>query len=170
MTKQQKENLYYLTQYAGDMTDKQLFDTIDNQAACYDLDIDLFVEIAETMTATPDAINERLFDLMLKAENNADLEITIMILTAIDNEDINELDKLTNYGLERMLNENNIHDEFYFTELADMELKEYGIYASCLSWVNNILNNFEFAELDCYDNFTAMTTAEVIQKFFDEYF
>lgn len=170
MTKQQKADLYYITQYANTMTDEQLFDTIDYIVKLYDLDLDLFIEIAEKMTQTPDAINEKLFEKMIEATSDADLEIIIMILTAVDNEDIYELDKLTNYGFDRMLNENNIADENYFNELADMDLRENGLEASCLSWVNDIPSNFEYAELDIYDNFTTMTTAEVIEKFFDEYY
>ena len=170
MTTQQKEDLNYLTQYANNMSDEQFFNLISNQVAEHDLELDLFIEIAELMTVTHDAINQKLFDNMLEATSDADLENIIKILTAIDDADLYELNKLTADGLDRMMSENNIQDENYFTELADMELREYGIEASCLSWVNDIPNNFDYAELDCYDNFTIMTAAEVIEKFFDEYF
>jgi len=170
MTIQQKEDLNYLTQYANNMTDDELFNRLDWMIKENDLDLDLFIEIAEMMTVTHDAINQKLFDNMIEATSDADLEIIINILTAVDNDDIYELDKLTNYGLDRMMNENNIQDESYFSEVADMDLRENGLQARCLSWVNDIPNNFDYAELDCYDNFTIMTTAEVIEKFFDEYF
>ena len=165
-----KKSLYYISQYANDMGIEQFVDTIDNRVADYDLDLDLFVEIADIMPSISDAINQKLFDKMMEATSDADLQIIIDILTAVDNEDIYELDKLTDYGLERMMNENEIHDESYFAELADMDLKENGLEASCLSWANNIPTNFEYAELDIYDNFTTMTAAEVIEKFFDEYY
>ena len=47
-----------------------------------------------------------------------------------------------------MMNEEEIHDESYFAELADMDLKENGLEASSLSWANDIPSNFEYAELD----------------------
>ena len=165
-----KKSLYYISQYANDMGIEQFVDTIDNRVAYYDLDLDLFIEIAALMPNVSDAINERLFEKMMEATSDADLQIIIDILTAVDNEDIYELDKLTDYGLDRMMNEEEIHDESYYTELADMDLKENGLEASCLSWVNDIPSDFEFAELDVYDRFTTMTSEEVIEKFFDEYF
>ena len=171
MTEENKKSLYYITQYANNYnSDEQLFDAIDNRVAYYDLDLDLFIEIADLMPNISDTINERLFKDMISATSDADLQIIIDILTAIDNEDLGELDRLTNYGLDRMMNEEEIHDESYFAELADMDLKENGLEASSLSWANDIPCNFEYAELDIYDNFTTMTAAEVIEKFFDEYF
>jgi len=171
MTEENKKSLYYITQYANNYnSDEQLFDAIDNRVAYYDLDLDLFVEIAEMMPNISDTINQKLFEKMMEATSDADLMIIIMILTAVDNENLIQLDRLTNYGLERMMNEEEIHDESYFAELADMDLKENGLQASSLSWANDIPSNFEYAELDIYDNFTTMTAAEVIEKFFDEYF
>ena len=183
MTKQQKgrylgvrrrqlpfENLFYLTQYAAHMTDEGFYNKIANRAARYDLDLELFIEIDGLMPMIPDAINQKLFVDILNVESDADLEKIIKILTAIDNEDLNELDRLMDGRLERMMNEEEIHDEDYFTELAEYDLRENGMDASCLSWANDIPSNFEFAELDIYDQFTTMTTAEVIDKFFDEYY
>lgn len=170
MTEENKKRLNYLTQYANDMTDEQFFDRIDNRAAEYDLELDLFIEIAELMPNISDAINEELFNEMLEATSNADLEIIINILRAVDDADLYELDKLTDYRLERMMNENMIHDESYFNEMADWDLRENGIDASCLSWINEMPSSFEYAELDLYDRFTTMTAAEVIEKFFDEYY
>ena len=161
MTEEIKKSLYYITQYANNMSDEQFFERIDNRVAYYEnvLDIDLFIEIAALMPNVSDAINERLFAKMMRATSDADLQIIIDILTAIDNEDLGELDRLTNYGLDRMMNEEEIHDESYFIEIADMDLKENGLEASCLSWANDIPTNFEYAELDIYDNFTTMTAA-----------
>lgn len=169
MTTQQKENLNYLTQYANNMSDDELFDRLDWMVKNYDLDGDLFVEIADLMVNLGDTINQKLFDKMLEATSDDDLNYIIDLMMAIENDDIYELDKLTNYGLERMMNENEIHDESYFSEIADMDLKENGINASCLSWANDI-PSCEYAELDVYDNFTKMTSEEVIEKYFDEYF
>ena len=165
-----KKSLYYISQYANDMSIEQFVNRIDWMIKEYDLDPDLFIEIADLMPSISDTINQKLFEKMMEATSDADLQIIIDILTAIDNEDIYELDRLTNYGLDRMMSECQIQDESYFTEIADMDLKENGLDASCLSWVNDIPDNFEFAELDIYDNFTTMTAAEVIEKFFDEYF
>ena len=170
MTEENKKSLYYITQYANNMSDEQLFNELDWMIKEYDLELDLFIEIADLMPNISDTINERLFKDMISATSDADLQIIIDILTAVDNEDIYELDKLTDYGLERMMNENEIHDESYFAEVADMDLRENGLEASSLSWANDIPCNFEYAELDIYDNFTTMTAAEVIEKFFDEYF
>ena len=165
-----KKSLYYISQYANDMGIEQFVNRIDWMIKEYELDGDLFVEIADIMPKISDAINQKLFDKMMEATSDADLQIIIDILTAVDNEDIYELDKLTDYGLERMMNEEEIHDESYFAELADMDLKENGLQASSLSWANDIPSNFEYAELSIYDDFTTMTKAEVIEKFFDEYF
>jgi len=170
MTNENKKSLYYLTQYADYMSDEQFFDELDRMIKEYDLELDLFIEIAEMMPNISDTINQKLFEKMMEATSDGDLMIIIMILTAVDNENIYELDRLTNYGLDRMMNEESIHDESYFAELADMDLKENGLEASSLSWANDIPTNFEYAELDIYDNFTTMTAAEVIEKFFDEYF
>lgn len=169
MTTQQKEDLNYLTQYANNMNDEELFNRFDLMIKEYELDADLFVEIADLMVNLSDTINQKLFDKMLEATSDADLNYIIDLMTAIEDDDIYKLDKLTNWGLERMMNENAIHDESYFTELADMDLKENGINASCLSWANDI-PNCEYAELDAYDRFTTMTSEEVIEKYFDEYF
>jgi len=170
MTEENKKSLYYITQYANDMSDEQFFDRLDWMIKEYDLELDLFIEIAEMMPNISDIINQKLFEKMMEATSDGDLMIIIMILTAVDNENIYELDRLTNYGLDRMMNEESIHDESYFAELADMDLKENGLEASSLSWANDIPTNFEYAELDIYDEFTTMTTQEVIEKFFDEYF
>lgn len=169
MTTQQKQDLNYLTQYANNMSDNELFDRLDWMVKNYDLDGDLFVEIADLMVNISDTINQKLFDKMLDATSDADLNHIIDLMMAIENDDIYELDKLTNWGLDRMMNENEIHDENYFIEMADMDLKENGINASCLSWANDI-PSCEYAELDVYDNFATMTSAEVIEKYFDEYF
>ena len=170
MTNENKKSLYYLTQYADYMSDEQFFDELDRMIKEYDLELDLFIEIAEMMPNISDTINQKLFEKMMEATSDGDLMIIIMILTAVDNENIYELNRLTNYGLDRMMNEESIHDESYFAELADMDLKENGLEASSLSWANDIPTNFEYAELDIYDNFTTMTAAEVIEKFFDEYY
>ena len=170
MTKQQKADLYYITQYANNMTDEQFYDRLDCMIKEHDLDGELFTEISNSMPNISDAINQKLFNEMLEATSDADLEIIINILAAVDDEDIFKLDKLTDYRLERMMNENEIHDESYFNEIADMDLRENGLQASSLSWANEIPYNFEYAELNIYDEFTTMTTSEVIEKFFDEYF
>ena len=170
MTNENKKSLYYITQYANNMSDEQLFDRLDWLIKEYELNADLFVEIADIMPNISDTINEKLFSLILEAKSDDELNYILNILSAVDNEDLYELDKLMRGGLDRMMNENEIHDESYFAEVADMDLKENGIEASSLSWANDMPSNFEFAELDIYDNFTTMTTAEVIEKFFDEYF
>ena len=170
MTKQQKADLYYITQYANSMSDEQFFNRLDCMIKEHDLDDDLFIEIAESMPNISDAINEKLFNEMLEATSDADLEIIINILAAVNDEDLSELDKLTDYGLDRMMSECNINDENYYNELADWDLRENGLQASSLSWANDIPYDFEYAELSIYDEFTTMTASEVIEKFFDEYY
>ena len=145
MTEENKKSLYYLAQYANNMSDEQLFNELDRMIKEYDLELDLFIEIAEMMPNISDIINQKLFEKMMEATSDGDLMIIIMILTAVDNENIYELDRLTNYGLDRMMNEESIHDESYFAELADMDLKENGLEASSLSWANDIPCNFEYA-------------------------
>ena len=170
MTTQQKADLNYLTQYANDMSDEQLFDRIDNKAAYYDLDLDLFIEIAEMMTVTPDTINEILFNLMLKAESDADLEDTIKILIAIDNEDIAALNDLLDNQLDVMMFENNINVPSFWIDQADYDLRENGINADAINYANDIDESAEFLQLTPYNNFNRYSFIDLVVEFFDEYY
>ena len=170
MNENNKKSLYYITQYADYMTDGDVYNLIEELTEKHDLEIDLFVEIAELMTSTDDKINAKLFNKMLEVTDDSDLQYIIDLLTAIDNEDINEIDTLTDNALSDYMSDYNIQDAELWDEIADYDLKENGIDASCLYWVKDINYHVDYLQLNGYENgFNEMTTEEVITEFMEYY-
>ncbi len=170
MTEENKKSLDYITQYANNMSDEQFFDRISNRVAYYELDIGLFIEIADLMPKISDAINQKLFRDVMGTTSDADLQRIIDILTAIDNEDLSELDELLDHRLESMMNENDIQAPCDWFWEADDDLRRNGIYANAVNYATDIDESADFLQLDAYNNFKKYSFIDLVTEFFNEYY
>lgn len=165
-----KKRLYYMTQYANHMSDEGFYNLIAEQVKTNDLDLDLFYEISELMESISDAINQKLFDKMLSATDASDLLLIVYLLDAIEDNNMDAINRLTDYALDDYMNENNILSPDSWEEIADEDLKHNGINANCLYWVKEIDHNYDYLQLNGYENgFYTMSDEDVIHEFMGYY-
>ena len=69
------------------------------------------------------------------------------------------------------LSENEIYTPDTLEEFADEDLKSNGINARSLYWINEINYDAKYQQFNGYVNgFYNLDDADIIEKFFDEYF
>lgn len=162
--------LYYMTQYAYNMSDEDFYNTIAEQVKTNDLDADLFYNISELMESVSDKINHKLFAKMLLATDDSDLYTIIYLLEAIKNNNFDRINDLTDYALDDYMTENNIFSPDLWEEIADEDLKSNGINANCLYWVKEIDHNYDYLQLNGYENgFCNMSDEDMIIEFMEYY-
>ena len=171
MTEENKKSLYYLTQYADYMSDEGFYQSIDEHIKSNDLDINLIAEISELMTETSDRYNVKIYGKMWQSKDDADLLDLIDLLNAIIGEDIEKVAELLSVDLWDFLSENEIYTPDTLEEFADEDLKSNGINARSLYWINEINYDAKYQQFNGYVNgFYNLDDADIIEKFFDEYF
>lgn len=161
--------LYYVTQYADAVTDDdQVYRTIARWIKINNIDINVLSDLIARMPSVSDAINQKIFNT-LTSMNNDELARALVVYDALISESIHGLDDLANGLFYDWIAENEIATPEEWAELADMDLKENGIHANALYWINEIDYNYNYLALNGYANgFEGLDMGELIWAFIAE--
>lgn len=160
--------LYYITQYANASTDEQVYKTIERWIETNNIDINVLSDLISRMPSVSDAINQKIFN-HLTSTNNDELARVLVLYDALISESIDGLDDLAGGLFYDWLADNEIYTPDEWAELADMDLKENGINANALYWINEIDYNYNYLALNGYANgFEGLDMGELIWAFIAE--
>lgn len=166
-------NIYYLTQYANYMSDEGVLEMFQEHVDGMDEDdAEEYLEILytisqELMPNITDEVNQKIFGVLTLTE---DLSTLAEIVGAISRDDFQELDELTNYGLSDFMTDYSIYSPYTWEEIADSDLRENGIEASCLYWAIKIDYSYDYLQLNAYENgFNHMDEIDVFEEFVSEH-
>lgn len=161
--------LYYITQYADAVTDDdQVYRTVARWIEINNIDINVLSDLITRMPSVSDAINQKIFNILTSMSND-ELARVLVLYDALISESIDGLDDLADGLFYDWLAENEIATPEEWAELADMDLRENGIHADALYWVNEIDYNYNYLALNGYANgFEGVDMGELIWAFIAE--
>ena len=167
------EKLYYLTQYATYYSDLGYYNTLKeclyNNFTAEELtqqETDQIMEAIEElsndlMPYVDDSINEKVFKLLYNIKSIEQIENINNLYNNIIDNNIYNIPSIEDYMIY-----NNILNPEIWEEIADEDLRQHGTDASCLYWVKKIDYNYDFLELNAYENdFNGLDADDVIYNF-----
>jgi len=171
MTNEQKKAVikeaYYMTQYASYMSDEGFYESFLECLPC-DIDFTLLIEFLELTKNATDQVNEKVYNSILFHLDNDKLEILIKLYTALEDEDINELENLLDIDRYELFPDDRIGYASDFEDMADNDLKCNGISANAIYWAKDIPASDNLLKLDIYDDFEELEESDIIDTFIDE--
>ena len=170
-TEQKKEVLkkaYYMTQYATYTTDEGVYEALLSSIDENETDYDLMIEFLELTHDADDFINQKVYDSVFYNLTDDNLKTLIKLYEAIENENVGDLEDLFNIGYYELF-DNYVGDYDFFEEVANEDLKSYGIEASAIYWAYKIPHDGATYELDVYYNFNEITFNDILGLLFEQY-
>jgi hypothetical protein len=177
MTKTQLKKIeagaYYMTQYASGMTDQGFYETLAESLPA-DIDTDRLAEWLNMTKDAPDRLNMLAYDHIFNLSNDI-LDGLIALYEAYEKgmDALMELLKVYPWVL---FPDEHVGTSYDFEEMADADLKDFGLSAYAIHWAKDIperdglfkLNVYgEFEEIDEGDILDAIEEAGLIKNYLD---
>lgn len=161
------KNAYYLTQYASYQSDDDFLTAFIESIESKEIDKNLLNEFLELAKDSTDELNQKVFDSVLFHLNDEILERLITLYNAFNDEDIPGLEELFKIDFYQLY-DGYVGDCNFFEEMADSDFRMNGIEASAINWAHKIPTNEDVLfELDIYDDFSEVTSYDIIDKMID---
>lgn len=145
------KDLYYMTQYANYMTDKDYYESMEEQLKKLDREKISYL-CKDLATKVDDEWNEVLFDILyyVKAE---DLDVLIEAWEYLADGKFKDFLDVLNIDYEKFLiSDNYIYDYDTLETIADEDFKTNGIRANALYWYDELDSNYEYFVFNGYQN------------------
>lgn len=166
------DKIYYLTQYASYTTDEGVLEMFQEHVDGMEEDVaeryleDLYKISQELMPNIEDEYCTKVYEVLTYTEN---LSTLTELLEAYVADDIDAFDSATNYAVDSYLSENNFFAPDTWDDLADSDLRENGINAYCLYWVKEIDYDYDYLQLNAYENgFIPLDTQELLGRVMEQ--